>query len=127
MKKFFFLMVALVVVLTSCQEKYSCDIAVRSNNVSGWVTFKTPVLISQEDMCKLQTDLTKIAEECSSPKELKSLVRHKIRSIGCSCISFKIENNGMMVRWDVNKVYSNIAAVFILVLFILGLYKFCIK
>ena len=105
MKKFFFLMVAMVVVLTSCQEKYSCDIMVKSSNVRGWVMFKTPVSISQENMSELKTDLVKIAEVSRSPKELKYLVRHKIRSVGGSGISFEFTTNGMKVSRSIDNYY----------------------
>ncbi len=117
MKKFFVLMVALVVVLSSCQEKYSCDIMVKSSNVRGWVTFKTPVSISQEDMSELKTDLVKIAEVSRSPKELKYLVRHKIRSVGGSGISFEFTTNGMKVSRSISNYY--------IILVVLGSVIFC--
>ena len=86
MKKFFVLMAALVV-LSSCQEKYSMWIV--SSDTEGCVTFKAPSSFSQEDMRELKTDLIKISEVSRSPEELKSLVRYKIRSVGGSGISFE--------------------------------------
>ena len=88
MKKFFVLMAALVV-LSSCQKKCSMWIVSVSNDVEGCVTFKAPMSFSQEDMGKLKTDLIKISEVSRSPEELKSLVRYKIRSVGGSGISFE--------------------------------------
>ena len=122
MKKFFFLMAALVVVLTSCQEKYSCEIAVSSNNVYGWVRFNIPVSISQENMSELKTDLVKVAEVSRSPEELKSLVRYKIRSVGGSGISFEFTTNGMTVSRNVENYYVVVGVLVGLILFFRAAY-----
>ncbi len=116
MKKFFFLMMAMVVLVSSCQEKekirkeeihfyvYSTD---GSNDIRGMVTCSIPVSkITIKEMNKLVDDVSKIVETNQSPRKIRSQIKERIYKIGGSHISFKIKIREKTIRRDADLIHG---------------------
>ncbi len=74
MKKFFFLMVAMVVVLTSCQEQeYTFPLD------NGMVTLRTASDLSPKQLEAIQKELEVIANKAMTAKEIRKSVTAVIR------------------------------------------------
>ena len=112
MKKFFFMMMA-VVLFSSCQgqEKEELRLGVCSrngnNNIRGWVRCGVPVhSLSAKEISILAEDISQIAETGQSPRAIKSQIKERIYEVGGSDISFKIKIGEKMIQRDAGAVNS---------------------
>lgn len=82
------------------QKLWGYDIAVESNDVRGWVIFRSSCSLSKKDIDELKNNLIQIVEKAQSSKEVERLVRKEVRRIGGSAKRFCFVIQSREIYWD---------------------------